>query len=236
MNAFWIRSSNVGDILTPFILEKMTGEVVEWTESSPKIIASGSILYAAKSGDTLIGTGSFHGVVVPPNLIPLFVRGPRTAAMLGRNDIPHGDAGLLAPLISNPDVEKIYDWGVVAHYVDEPDMPTLPEGTLRIPVSLSPQMFITALLCCKNIASSSLHGIILAEAYGVPAVRVSFGRSSDKIRDFDFKHADYYEGTGRDLPAAVHVGNGIEMSPVAFDLSERIAKLNILTRQHFNLT
>lgn len=40
---------------------------------------------------------------------------------------------------------------------------------------------------------SSLHGIILAEAYGVPAVFLAG-------KDFGlFKYIDYYMGTGRDI-------------------------------------
>lgn len=45
---------------------------------------------------------------------------------------------------------------------------------------------------CPEVYSSSLHGIILAEAYGVPAVMF---RSYDK--SVDFKYLDYYASTGR---------------------------------------
>ena len=45
------------------------------------------------------------------------------------------------------------------------------------------------------MVSSSLHGIVIAEAYGVPAVLVA--SSTEPV----FKYEDYYAGTGRELPA-----------------------------------
>lgn len=44
----------------------------------------------------------------------------------------------------------------------------------------------------KLIISSSLHGVILADAYGVPSV---WYRGLGK--DIDFKYLDYYASTGR---------------------------------------
>jgi len=46
----------------------------------------------------------------------------------------------------------------------------------------------------KLIISSLLHGVILADAYGVPSV---WYRGIGK--DIDFKYRDYYGSTGREL-------------------------------------
>ena len=51
---------------------------------------------------------------------------------------------------------------------------------------------IDKLVSCKKVYSSSLQGIILAEAYGVPAV---FFRGIAAA--IDFKYKDYYASTGR---------------------------------------
>ena len=45
------------------------------------------------------------------------------------------------------------------------------------------------------VVSSSLHGIILAEAYGIPAVFFQ-----DREDALNFKYADWYESTGRLMP------------------------------------
>ena len=49
---------------------------------------------------------------------------------------------------------------------------------------------------CAYIVSSSLHGICVAEAYGIPAVWV---RLADNIVGGEFKFRDYYASTGRDM-------------------------------------
>ena len=61
---------------------------------------------------------------------------------------------------------------------------------------------------CEVIVSSSLHGLIIADAYGIPTVWAKFGND---INGNDFKFYDYYWSLGmsdikpleiyKDLPA-----------------------------------
>src|SRR5690606_19566740 len=52
---------------------------------------------------------------------------------------------------------------------------------------------------CDAISSSSLHGLILADALGVPNLWVIFGdKSTLKDADVRFKFMDYYASTERD--------------------------------------
>ena len=63
---------------------------------------------------------------------------------------------------------------------------------------------------CPEVYSSSLHGIILAEAYGVPAVMF---RSYDK--SVDFKYLDYYASTGRyDVPIVDTFEEACQIEPL----------------------
>ena len=54
------------------------------------------------------------------------------------------------------------------------------------------KMVISEILASEIVYTSSLHGIILAETYGVPAV---FFRGLPHYKDF--KYLDYYHSTGR---------------------------------------
>ena len=53
---------------------------------------------------------------------------------------------------------------------------------------------INKICSAKVVVSSSLHGIILAEAYGIPAVFVQ-----DRPEKFNFKYQDWYESTNRTM-------------------------------------
>ena len=51
--------------------------------------------------------------------------------------------------------------------------------------------FVDQILECDEIISSSLHGIIIAEAYGIKTKWIMY---SDKIEGGEFKYQDYFFG------------------------------------------
>ena len=160
----------------------------------------------------------------------LALRGPRTAEKRMVTDCVYGDAGLMLPSVYEPTPVSGHPIGIVPHYVDFEGV----TGEYVIPVSLDVPEFIDRVTSCKVIASSSLHGIVIAEAYGIPAIRLRFP-TSEYIRDFDYKHADYYEGTGRTLPDAYTleaVLAGDVPTPVAPDLKEVTERLTRKARGH----
>lgn len=59
------------------------------------------------------------------------------------------------------------------------------------------QKWIDELCSCDCVISSSLHGLIIAEAYGIPTLWVKF---SDEINGDDFKFYDYYASIGLSVP------------------------------------
>jgi pyruvyltransferase len=136
------------------------------------------------------------------------VRGKLSARSLSNQGIPcpqiYGDPALLLPDMYQPAQTKKYSFGVVPHYVDlgykkgilrnEYDDNRLAEmGIKIIDVSQDFFGFINQVNHCEYIASSSLHGLILAHAYGIPAVWVRF---DNFVSGHDgFKYADYYSTT-----------------------------------------
>ena len=76
---------------------------------------------------------------------------------------------------------------------------------------------IDQIVSCEYVISSSLHGIILAESYNVPAIYFN-GKPGRQ----QFKFKDYYLGTGRtDFPLVTSLVEAYDSyAPKLPDLSE----------------
>lgn len=189
---------NIGDVISEVILKHFLPdrelELVD-AKAEGKLVAVGSIMSKVRERDILWGVGCikrdkryfFRNVKV------LAVRGKLTHDLIFGVNVPaiYGDPALLLPLVYNPPVEKIKGKiGYIPHYVDKPFF----EGKEFIDVALPWQEFVRRVLECEEIVSSSLHGLVIAEAYGIPVtwVKYSYG-----VIGRNFKFNDYLTGTGR---------------------------------------
>ena len=81
---WWTPGNNFGDMLSPEILEYVTGTRPQLAdrEATHKILGVGSIMAALKRGDTVWGTGWHRNntttIEVPDSVRFLAVRGPLT--------------------------------------------------------------------------------------------------------------------------------------------------------------
>ncbi|KVV15885.1 hypothetical protein AP058_00501 [Flavobacterium sp. TAB 87] len=105
-----------------------------------------------------------------------------------------GDPALLLPRYFNPKVEKKYRLGIIPHYNDAVFVDALKLESADVCVISMMTNDIEGktieFLQCEKIISSSLHGIIVAHAYGIPAV---WQRFSDQVFGDDIKYQDYFE-------------------------------------------
>lgn len=206
---------NFGDDLSPRIVAAVTGRAVEHARLvDADMAAIGSILdrvlrhrkWRLLRGRftplRLWGSGFISEGPVRSGwgLAPLAVRGPLTRDRFGLGqDLPLGDPGLLFRDLV-PDLPRpSHGWGVVPHYGDEGsplvDALCARLGAVRIPVSGDdPLAVLRAIAGCERIVSSSLHGLIAADAFGIPNWRVSFGQ---ELKGGDFKFRDYGLAIGR---------------------------------------
>ena len=209
VRAWWPQSprpGNFGDILTPIILDKVFGVQPIFTlppHRDPVIYGVGSIIHRAEGKSVIWGSGAIAADrPVKKDATYLAVRGPRTFELLRKQGIecPQvlGDPAMLMPLIFNEDTPQEYEYGIFAHYVDTELVTSWygdEEDVLIInPLNADPIEVIKQVLRCKNIISSSLHGIIIAQAYGIPAV---WAKHSNLLGGDDIKFHDYYESVNR---------------------------------------
>ncbi|GIW59046.1 MAG: exopolysaccharide glucosyl ketal-pyruvate-transferase [Patescibacteria group bacterium] len=226
VSAVWYKDTlNVGDNLTPFILSRFFNEEVTFSSSSPRWIISGSILDWSKEGDILCGVGTFDFIKpLQFHVVALAVRGPLTADKILDEPKALGDGGLLVPKVYSPPKQTGDKLGIIPHYVEYPSVKARYPNAFVINVMQSVENFLRELFQCRMVLSSSLHGIVLAEGYGIPAFRGSFGRSHN-IYSFDFKHRDYYEGTGRSLPEITSIDDFLRENVDLIQKREELKKV-----------
>ena len=185
--------TNFGDELGPEILSRLGYKVRRVSLPDADIVTAGSVLEtvanAGKEGTMVWGSGLMHARDKPidtSNLDIRAVRGHLTAKALGKT-VPVGDPGSLVPHLWNKPKAR-FRLGVVRHYVDTG---TYPDAGIVIDAGDPVDEVLYGIGSCSAIASSSLHGLIVATAWGIPAVRLPNG----KVAGGDFKWIDWVTAT-----------------------------------------
>ena len=223
INATWCISSNIGDNLTPYIIRQITGSDPVYAQGGADYehyVLAGSMLNHANRNSIVWGAGLANitdGVNGGARLHA--VRGPisRMRALSSRVPCPQvfGDPAILLPELYFPHIEKKYDIGIVPHYVDQFRAATWYTEGQHIINALQPvEDFVDAILECSSIVSSSLHGIIVAHAYGIPALWV---KMSDSIGGDDTKYRDYYMSVGMDTTNSVDLRENHEIPAIKLE-------------------
>lgn len=219
--------NNFGDLLGPEIVKRvLASEGLEAgdAQANSRLFSIGSVLHFAADGDTVWGTGrngkETNATHHFSELDIRAVRGPLTAKFLqGRGiSVPtiFGDPGVLTaqffPELSPVPGQKKHAVTIVPNLNDFPKY-------RRQDNVLDPRTPLAD--CIRRIANSelvvgsSLHGIVVAESFGVAARLVGSSHESE------FKYEDYYLGTGRAMPkTALSVDEALQLGgaePLAYD-------------------
>lgn len=217
---YWDGADNLGDIISPVIVEYVAGlkgiDLRKKVGKTKHLYAVGSVVTAGCQDCTVWGSGILNSKILYRLKGRKFdvrsVRGPITRVILIEHghSVPevYGDPAILMPLIYNPDVEKKYAVSVITHMNEKTK---IPEGVNTISIlTRDYRDFIEKIKASELIVSSSLHGIIFAEAYGVPAILLK--PNSDML-----KYYDYYYGTGRNtFPIADSVEQAMKIEKPNF--------------------
>lgn len=200
---------NLGDKLTPVVFEylKKQYHLSDVNVKKPIHLNMIGSIIAFKNYDAIIwGSGLLNDSIIKRNYkhkrIPRYdiraVRGPLTRNCLisyGYNcpDV-FGDPAILLPLFYNPSsIEKKYKISIIKHYKDKS---AIPNGFHEINIVTDDYKFVVdEINASELVVSSSLHGLILAETYGIPTIWY-------KLENKDiFKFMDWYLSIGVDNPA-----------------------------------
>ncbi len=167
------------------------GSVLQWPERIPCEVWGAGFISASEK--MLTKPKNIHSV-----------RGPLTRQILLNNDIVcpplYGDpAAILFKKYANKNIEKKYKIGLIPHYVDasDPAIEDMAKIEGVVVIDVFSDIKDIAYLCqqCEVIASSSLHGIIMADTYSVPNVWMSLSGVATKD---GFKYSDYFSSVGRE--------------------------------------
>lgn len=160
------------------------------------------------------------------------VRGPLTRNVLLKHGIDcpekYGDPALLVSRYYRPRISKTYEYGLIPHYTDE-ENPALIEFYRAHPDILIIRMrgynhwhdIPDQILSCKKIISSSLHGLIISDSYGVPNAWVRF---SDDIKGGSFKYLDYFSSVGRATKEPIIIKSHSDLESVIINNYFELAK------------
>jgi len=221
---YWTKKPNFGDLLTPLLLKRFTG--LPSTLSTPQdaeLVMVGSILHHLSSDykGVIAGCGALQPLHYWfPKANILAVRGPLTLHSIKskKGYIVLGDPGLLADELVPPQ-DRIYELGVVPHWSDTQlakDERFTKYDPKIIDVTQDPLKVITEIAQCKKIVSSSLHGIILADAFYIPRrIELAPDMISNPFEGGTFKWEDY------SLSIGMKFKTGLTQEPERNKITER---------------
>jgi len=214
------RVDNFGDLLGPWIVNRIERKLQLGRQVSrrQRLVTVGSIIgVETKAGDTIWGSGIHADILPLRQPLPQFdvraVRGRFTAAVLRDSSCPvpevFGDPALLVPhLWSDSELGIQRSSGGTVLVPNYHDISSAPPNALDPRGDLVER--VRTIASASRVIASSLHGVIIAEAYGIPAVLVASSREQA------FKYNDYYSGTDRSMPAVApnwHVARDTPPAP-----------------------
>lgn len=220
---WWDRETNFGDFLGPFLAELITGRRafnIRHLPGVPGLASVGSI--SAKlphAGIALWGSGLLRPIRSPASHLPSrvhAVRGRLTRKQMQRHygsDVPKvfGDPALLLPKYYQPAADQRTKGRIalIPHFLHR-------EGALAagaaddialIDVAGEPEDVLGQIASARCVVSTSLHGIICAQAYGVPWAWLQ--NAEHDVNGGAFKFEDFFSTLGGD-PRQSHLAVGTE--------------------------
>lgn len=244
---FWKNRSNFGDQLALPLTQHFAGKEARWAAPPfARAVTVGSVLghLPEQWPGVVCGAGALTEWEAERTFstFVLGVRGELTAKAVGcRSDVALGDPGLLVSELYPVDtMRKAYDLGVIPHWTDGKLWDQMKAerallggkwSMLYIDPANAPVTVARMVASCKKVVSSSLHGVVFADAYGIPRRAERFPRMYSRYEGGEFKWHDYASVTGR----GITFGKTIEVDRARIeraqqDMFEAFARMGKLFR------
>lgn len=226
------KYSNWGDDLNVYFIELLCGKKVIPAETvlipCLKYSFIGSTIPQVLNGKTIVWGSGVMNTSLKINKRHVkkvcAVRGPVTRNYLMKNGIDcpeiYGDPALLLPRFYKPkSMEKKYKVGIIPHHIDfdyKEDLERLLGDGCHIISMIDYDKWtdvIDDICSCEFILSSSLHGLIVADAYGVKNMFCEFVHHHANREKFE----DYFMSVKRPVVA-----------PVKYDKNMRLEQMEPL--------
>lgn len=211
---------NFGDALSAHVVAHVSGRAVVWVPPrKAELFALGSLMHVlarllaegpvGRTRPVLWGTGVLNPFFRRDFLDHLdirLLRGPISAAICKLRHTAYGDPGLLAPdalgLAADP-----ADRVIVLPHHSQMDDPAIAAMVARDPrlvlvdVRGDPVDVCRQIACAAHVVSASLHGLIVADAFGVASTWMDPGAQGL------MKYHDYAASVGRHMLAPVAIAD-----------------------------
>lgn len=237
INLYWWKGTkNFGDLIGPWMVEMLTGRPVvnikgRKTPTSVVGLATAGSLIASldRPGLDIWGSGSIRPIS-KARAAWLAERRPRAIhALRGRKTRWHvvkklgweapkvfGDPAVLLPRLysprSRPDAAG--KTAIVAHYIHKATLGALDRERFHwVEVQDDPDAVVDQIATADRVISSSLHGVIVAHAYGVPWTWLTV--ADQPLGGGAFKFEDHFTTMNRDAVSEAVIAPD-EVSDAAF--------------------
>lgn len=226
-NTFGQSAENYGDNLMGDLLRTLYAiEPVYVEESQAELLGVGSLLdifYQRYRSDRFAflkkrpwetlhvwGSGFIRATTKalwPQSLAFHAVRGELTRARINArgNEVALGDPALLLPLIWPKEAIPAAEVAIIPHFITYQNFvdryaASLPAHWKILDLLGDPQEITRSISSSEFIVSSSLHGLIVADAYGIPSCWME---PHGALKGDGFKFLDYFSYRGAPIPGPV---------------------------------
>ncbi len=222
---WWNAKPNFGDELSRLVTAHAAGrDVVHAPPKEAEIFALGSIMQFVRrtfrgggfgvERPVIWGTGMMKAI--GPDFVDAVeiavLRGPITASLLGVQTERFGDPGLLTAEAIGEVPEREERIGLILHHAQLGDA-RVQDALAREPrlhyidVQGAADVVCREIATCAHVISSSLHGLIVADSFGIPNTWL------DPMDHARMKYYDYAAAIGRALPLPLRHDEIVEMLP-----------------------